>query len=420
MTHPLIAQRTARLVIAAVLALAACAVAPRAHAQPPAVINVEIDWMADGTHSHQPSAAEIAAVVQMFACHGITLNAIVDDQIPHVNVIADSSFGNPNFFTWVGPNSFRSMRNQYFDNSGGGWHYCIFGHQYDPEDSTIAVSGSSGLGETGGDDFIVTLGSFTGQIGTPFDRAATFAHELGHNLGLTHSASTNDVTGANTPVYASIMSYQFQLQGVKTQMRCLDLIDTTAVALLKDLDYSDGRFPSVNENALDENKGVGMRPIDWNCSGTITGVVGQDLDGSPWCAATGPRTLISDKNDWALLDDNALTGDLPPARFEEPCISYEEVQRFKMSPSTCPGTQPTLVAEACIPGRLIWADAAWGGIIELGWGDLPFNSFMEAYNAAPATSAIYLRAGSYNTNGVLTTLDKPLTLGGTGGVTITR
>jgi len=33
-------------------------------------------------------------------------------------------------------------------------------------------SGSSGLAETGGDDLIVTLGTFTGQIGTPFDRAS--------------------------------------------------------------------------------------------------------------------------------------------------------------------------------------------------------------------------------------------------------
>jgi hypothetical protein len=215
------------------------------------------------------------------------------------------------------------------------------------------------------------------------------------------------------------MSYQFQLAGVKTQMRCLDLIDTTAVALLKDLDYSNGRFPYVNENALNEDTGVGMRPIDWNCSGTASGTVAQDLDGSPWCGAAGSRTILSDKNDWALLVDNALTGMLPPARFEEPCVSFEQVERFKMSPSSCPGAQPTLVTEPCIAGQLIWGNAGYFGA-ENGTGSQPFDTFMEAYNAAPATSAIYLQAGSYNTNGVLTTLSKPLTIGGAGGATITR
>ncbi len=412
---------TARLIthalFAAALTLAASAAANVAFAQP-STINVEIDWMADGTHSHRPSAAEIAAVVQMFACHGITLNAVVDDQIPHINVIPDSSGGPPNFFTWVGTNSYRSMRNQYFDNAGGGWHYCIFGHQYDSEDTTTTVTGSSGYGETGGDDFIVTLGSFSGQTGTPFDRAATLAHELGHNLGLVHYAGTDTSAGVFTPNYASIMSYQYQLGGVKTQMRCLDLVDTLAVALLKDLDYSNGRFQSVNENALNELTGVGIRSIDWNCGGTTSGVVAQDLDGRPWCGASGARTVIADKNDWASIVDNTLAGDLPPSRYET-CISYEEVLEMKMSPSTCPGGQPSLVTEGCISGRLMFANAAYVGG-ENGTGSAPYNTFMEAYNASPNTSAIYLQAGNYNTNGVLTTLSKPLTIAGPGGATITR
>ena len=45
----------------------------------PTQINVEIDWMDNGSHSHQPSTSEIDAVVQMFACQGITLNVDISN-----------------------------------------------------------------------------------------------------------------------------------------------------------------------------------------------------------------------------------------------------------------------------------------------------------------------------------------------------
>jgi hypothetical protein len=392
--------------------------APRAHAQP-TEINVEIDWMATGGHSHRPTQAEVNAIVQMFACHDITLNAVIDDSIPHIDVIPDSA-GNDNFFTWSGTNSFRWYKNQYFDNAGGGWHYCIFGHQYDP-DGAATITGSSGLGETGGDDFIVTLGAFAGQVGTPFDRASTLAHELGHNLGLNHYAGSDTSAGNFTPNYASIMSYQYQLTGVKTQMRCLELIDTAAVPLLKELDYSNGRLASVNENSLNENRGVGMRPTDWNCSGAIdAGTVAQDLDGVTWCGAAGARTVISDKNDWASLVDNTFTV-LPPSRYET-CITAEEADLNKMmNPSSCDGTggQPPVVSEGCIGGLLVFANAAYSGS-EDGRGSTPFNTFLEAYNAATTNSALYLWPGSYDTDATTVTLSKPMTIGGTGGPTITR
>ena len=43
--------------------------------------------MADATHSHRPTQTEINAVIQMFACHGITLNVVIDEQLPHYNVL---------------------------------------------------------------------------------------------------------------------------------------------------------------------------------------------------------------------------------------------------------------------------------------------------------------------------------------------
>jgi Metallo-peptidase family M12 len=387
----------------------------------PTQINVEIDWMADGTHSHRPTAVEMQAVQQMFGCHGIFLNWVIDDSIPHVNVIPDSAQANPdtvfNFFTWIGPNSFASLKNTYFDNTGGGWHYCIFAHQYDPNGPATST-GSSGLGENGGDDFIVTLGTFTGQIGTPFDRAATFAHELGHNLGLNHYAGSDTSQGSLSPNYASIMSYQYQLTGVRTRMRCLDLCDSLTASTLKEIDYSNGRFPTINENSLSETRGVGIRSIDWDCSGSISGPVAKDLDGRPWCAAAGARTTLEDQNDWALIVDNTLTGRLPPPRYE-PCITSEEVEQLKMmDPASCAAAQPTQLLDACNLGQMYWVSASYVGF-EDGTGDTPYNTLMEAYNVAPWFSAIYLQpSGNYNTGGVVI-LNKPLTIAGPGVVTIT-
>jgi hypothetical protein len=117
---------------------------PAASAQP--VLNIEIDYMVDATHSHQPQPAEIAAVVQMFACHGITLNVVVDEAIPHVNTIRCVNLTS-NFWTCDDPDSFLRIRNAHFGHAGlPGWHYCVFGHDYDNGSGT----GSSGIAELPG------------------------------------------------------------------------------------------------------------------------------------------------------------------------------------------------------------------------------------------------------------------------------
>ncbi len=409
-------QKTNRSRILAAAVTVLCLTAPPARSAP-SVINVEIDYMTGGTpyHSHRPSQAEINAVVQMFACHGITLNVVVDDSIPHTNVLVDGANQN-DFFTATGPGTFQSIKSQFRDN-GSGWHYCVFGHDYTVDGSAV---GSSGIAEPSGDDFLVSLGQFANQIGTPFDRAATFAHELGHNLSLNHFGNNNQnaiLIGNYQPNYASIMSYQYQLSGVRTQMNCLGLSDATSG--LKDLDYSDGRMPTLDEAALSEVTGVGIHKVDWNCDGVISGApVSQDLNGSSWCGQTGTLSTMKDYDDWANLKDTSVQQQVPLAS-PVPCITAEELKRLRSNlanPVNCPGAQPSLSTEACRAGQMVWVDPAYSGT-ETGTGDQPFSTFASAYSATPTNSVLFLQPGTY-AGSILGPMNKRITLAGPGGATI--
>ena len=69
-------------------------------------------------------------------------------------------------------------------------------------------TGSSGIAENPGNDFAISLGSFTGGTGNRMQQASSFMHELGHTLGLKHggSASTPDCK----PNFLSVMNTEFQ------------------------------------------------------------------------------------------------------------------------------------------------------------------------------------------------------------------
>ena len=232
--------------------------------------NIEIDYMVDdgiGGHSHRPNPEEIDAVVQMFACQGHTLNVEVDDVLPHYTQLRNDPDNCGNTFDYSGKNaSFGKLKQDYFDHAGeGGWHYCIFVHFI--EDNYCNVTDSSGRAEIGGDDFVVSLGDFDGYIGTPWDRAATLAHEFGHNLGLYHCGADHPCgnpdddpsrRGPRPLNLPSIMSYFYQLKGVRTNLECQRLV-RPGLGLFKDLDYSHGNMCTLNEAALDEPRGTGMR-----------------------------------------------------------------------------------------------------------------------------------------------------------------
>ncbi len=307
-------------------------------------INIEVDIMDAGSHIHALKQAEIDALVQMFACQGITLTIDISDTIPETAILESGGVG---VFQNSTPGQYLDIKNTYFDHAAvPGWHYCIMGHNYDLGGG---VTGSSGLAELFGDDFIVTMGSFTGVVGTPFDRASTFAHELGHNLGLNHAGDQDEsMITQYKPNYVSVMAYRYQLSGVRVKTACLGVTD--GCVELKNLDYSHGLQITLDETALDESVGMGFGPYDWNCNGVIdAGLVTFDVSDSKFpCTDSGSYQTITDYDDWANIVDVTV----PPAngallnRAVSDCITPQEYSSLKNRDVGC--IQPAVEVEPCV------------------------------------------------------------------------
>jgi hypothetical protein len=388
------------------LAATLIAAAQQVHAD---TFRIEIDYMVNADHSHMPSADVVDAVVQMFACQGHTLIIDVSDALQHYNVLQrDPEDCEADLFTYSGSAaSFGAIKENFADHSSGdGWHYCIFGHQY--QDTNCMPSGSSGLGERPGWNFVVTLGGWDNDVGTEFEQAATLAHEFGHNLGQTH-CGTGDCTsiGDYPPILPSIMSYRYQLAGVRTNLVCNDL--AVEEALFKEIDYSHGRMCSMNENDLDEPFGTGMTEVDWNCDGNFTTGVMQDIGGDRdgWCDSTGDRGWVNDKNEWASVSDPARGGGGRDSQ-EVSCITWREWQEVKREMAARGGcSQPVLTVEACQGGKNVYISSA----NPPGFGDCegPFHSVQAAHDESPSGSVFFLRPLIYNDTSVYGTvaLDTP-------------
>ena len=252
----------------------------------------------------------------------------------------------------------------------------------------------------------MSLGSFTGQIGTPFDRAATLAHEFGHNLGLVHGAAN-----AFQPNKPSIMSYFYQLAGVHTAILSAGLSSAQA-ALFKEMDYSEGTMCSLNESALNEKFGSGMIPVDWNCDGAIAGSVSLNIDSaSAWCGSTNTgRAILPDVNEWALIHDPTIATP-NPAPIEAPkevsCVTADQMKVLRQFAPL--GRQPGVASEPCITARMIYAapGSTAGGS---GLCSDPYQTVGGAQGGATDGSHIFLVPGTHTGDAGPLVLYKPMVI----------
>jgi hypothetical protein len=144
------------------------------------------------------------------------------------------------------------------------FRYVLFAHNLVGNPS--GGSNGSGCAEVGGDDAVVSLGSFTATTvdsishsrGTTDQQAGTLMHEFGHLLGLRHGGLDADNCKPN---YRSVMSYSRQFAGSPIPNRRLDYSRSLdPLILLPDQTADLTKTGVLNEGSLNEVDGLGVDP----------------------------------------------------------------------------------------------------------------------------------------------------------------
>lgn len=323
------------------------------------------DCTAGDAHSHRPMDAALQTVVEAFANapvsnpeggNGINLWIVVDEALAHQqNCDLDAPCFDPIKNDRLGPageSAVRVTARQLV------FHYNLWVHM------KAATNGSSGEADGGcdggdvpkwGDDFVVSLGNFSGNVGTQDNQTGTFMHELGHNLGLCHGGG-DDINCK--PNYLSVMSYTFALNGLPPSTT----FDYSRAALPgagslveNDLDETlgieDGTLqtfhgPPIDINGIDENGdgdltddwslGAGSGSIDWNLDGQIDTDVASDINNLEigGCGSSAdPQTLVG-LDDWSSLHFNFRDSEFFPsghAPGADQEIDHETAERIRQS-----------------------------------------------------------------------------------------
>ena len=216
--------------------------------------------------------------------------------------------------------------------------YVLFGHNLVGNPS--GGSGSSGCSEVGGDDAVVSLGSFTATTvngishprGTTGEQSGTFMHEFGHLLGFQHGGE--DIIN-NKPNYRSVMSYNRQFSGSPISGRRLD--------------YSRSEV-DLNEASLNECKGIGLTTA--NTLDTTLGPIPPFFPSADQIAF-GPGA-------WSLVTPWSATPSTPCATGDLPTNWNRQTQNGKVfQQSTTGDLNSDGAANAMLFGSNDWANVLY-------------------------------------------------------------
>ena len=278
-----------------------------------------------------PAAQAITNVIAAFANAPtpIRLHVQLGEEVPHADTISLSPCTAPG-----GAVNFDSVKSQFFGTATERTDATTtkprlnaraFTFRYGLGAHNQPASTSTGCAEVGGNDFLLTLGSWgtinVGTlkapvyhgVGTLDQQQGTFMHELGHTLGLLHGGGDHENCKPN---YLSVMNYPRQI---------------SQSGFPRPLDYSRSALPTLNETSLNEAAGIGgvagqqtmfgpptgfpLKPtivgtdgaINWDRDTSSTETVSQEVSalGISGCPAPGtaPASLVG-FNDWANLKFN--------------------------------------------------------------------------------------------------------------------
>jgi hypothetical protein len=200
------------------------------------------------------------------------------------------------------------------------YRYAIVGGELSGE-----ASSASGTASAFGPDLLVTMGSFFPVDGTRDEQAATIMHELGHTFGLGHGGAWDGTPDHDNykPNYHSVMNYTWQF---RSRVDASNEPGRVAYGLSWMLDYSRHDFGLLDEDVLDEARGLGgpvshflhfvpvsplparavaeRGPVDLDRDGRRDGVAFSanlnDLDDDERDATL---SVLSSSDDWTYLTD---------------------------------------------------------------------------------------------------------------------
>lgn len=289
-------------------------------------VYLEIDYM----ELHRPNPDAVADVIAAFAAAPVTNPDGVNGVTLHVEVGEQAMAHNNNtaFTPCTAPASggaadFDTVKQGFFGSAAEranlktlnakrfGFRYLLYVH------NLLGLGGTSGCAELPGNDYVVSLGSWTPvpavgghPVGTRDQQAGTIMHEIGHNLNLRHGGGDNNNCKPN---YLSVMSYTRQINN--------------SPILGRPLDYSPQLLAALNEGALSELAGIGgpagsqtaygpdpvmvaagNGPIDWNRDGVATNPsVAANVNLLAGSGCNGSGTVLAGYNDWSNVQFNFRT-----------------------------------------------------------------------------------------------------------------